>query len=269
MTHVAAIARLGEKSNVLAPTLATDFFEGRLADSLGAGHHELRRLSVALARLASELELVRRQPGFTSSTKKELTAAEVDEIVREALAASAAARDAVRYVDVRIRDPRLRYQQSDTIRFYGKDKPYFELTNFSAHAFGLDGALWPTAEHYFQAQKHQGTELYEQIRLAASPEEAKDLGNGGDFDTATWSKRRDEVMRKALDAKFRQNGHAFSVLMRTGNATLIEASPRDRYWGAGSDGSGRNRLGELLMDLRELLRDEERERRSDHDPSHP
>jgi predicted NAD-dependent protein-ADP-ribosyltransferase YbiA (DUF1768 family) len=40
-----------------------------------------------------------------------------------------------------------------------------------------------------------------------------------------------------------------------GNA-IVENSPFDDYWGCGKDGSGQNKLGQILMEVRELLRHE-------------
>ena len=42
--------------------------------------------------------------------------------------------------------------------------------------------------------------------------------------------------------------------MKTGDAELVEHTKNDRYWADGGDGTGRNRLGQLLMELREQLR---------------
>jgi predicted NAD-dependent protein-ADP-ribosyltransferase YbiA (DUF1768 family) len=44
--------------------------------------------------------------------------------------------------------------------------------------------------------------------------------------------------------------------MDTGTEELIEDSPVDYYWGCGADGSGKNMLGKLLMELREELKGE-------------
>ena len=39
-----------------------------------------------------------------------------------------------------------------------------------------------------------------------------------------------------------------------GGALLVENAPGDAYWGVGKDGNGKNRLGVLLMEVREWLR---------------
>jgi ribA/ribD-fused uncharacterized protein len=63
-------------------------------------------------------------------------------------------------------------------------------------------------------------------------------------------------MREALWAKFTQHPELRSLLLSTGDETIVEHTENDNYWGDGGDGSGRNRLGVLLMELREKLRTE-------------
>jgi predicted NAD-dependent protein-ADP-ribosyltransferase YbiA (DUF1768 family) len=43
-------------------------------------------------------------------------------------------------------------------------------------------------------------------------------------------------------------------LLATGDADLIEHTATDAYWGDGGDGSGRNMLGKILMEVRARLR---------------
>jgi len=61
-------------------------------------------------------------------------------------------------------------------------------------------------------------------------------------------------MRRALRAKFETHVDARDLLLSTGDEPLLEASPEDPYWGIGRDETGLNRLGILLMELREELR---------------
>jgi hypothetical protein len=70
-----------------------------------------------------------------------------------------------------------------------------------------------------------------------------------------WDNIKENIMTKVLQAKFTQNEDAKQTLLSTGDAVLIEDSPIDYYWGCGSDGTGKNRLGKLLMKLRGELRD--------------
>ncbi len=65
-----------------------------------------------------------------------------------------------------------------------------------------------------------------------------------------WESVKDEIMYAALRAKFTQHFELRSKLFETGNAKIIEHTTKDRYWGDGGDGSGKNMLGILLMKLR-------------------
>ena len=55
-------------------------------------------------------------------------------------------------------------------------------------------------------------------------------------------------------AKFTQNQKLKQLLLNTENKILREASPYDSYWGIGPDGKGKNKLGEILMRIREELK---------------
>jgi len=143
----------------------------------------------------------------------------------------------------------------EPIYFYSKSDDYRELSNFSPHGFELDGAWWPTVEHYFQAQKFPDhPELQEQIRCAAAPAEAKSRGRTCKLPIRSdWEAVKEQVMRRALRAKFEAHPELRRMLLATGNRTLIENAPRDSYWGCGRSGTGKNRLGVLLMELRDEL----------------
>lgn len=141
------------------------------------------------------------------------------------------------------------------IRFYRVNEPYGEFSNFSAHPFELKGKTWPTSEHYFQAQKFAGTEHEEAIRLAKSPMVAARMGRDRERPLrADWEMVKDEIMREALRAKFQQHPALRGLLLKTGEAELIEHTANDQYWADGGDGTGRNRLGQLLMELRAELK---------------
>lgn len=64
-------------------------------------------------------------------------------------------------------------------------------------------------------------------------------------------------MLKGLRAKFSQHKELKELLLSTGDATLVEHTARGRIWGDGGDGSGENRLGRLLMQVREELRSDD------------
>lgn len=144
---------------------------------------------------------------------------------------------------------------AEVIKFYRQHDPWGEFSNFSAHPIELDGQRWPTSEHYFQAQKFADPALQAKIRSAKDPGDAARLGRRLPGLRSDWEQVKDDVMLHALRAKFTQHPKLGQKLLSTGDAELVEHTTNDRYWADGGDGSGKNRLGELLMQLRSELRD--------------
>lgn len=141
------------------------------------------------------------------------------------------------------------------VNFYSTTGEYGCFSNFSKHSIHLKGKRWPTSEHFFQAQKFAGTEHEEAVRKCKTAREAANLGRSRKLPLRRdWESVKEEVMLEALRAKFTQHEDLRELLLGTGDATLVEHTTNDSYWGDGGDGSGRNRLGQLLMRLREELR---------------
>jgi len=63
-----------------------------------------------------------------------------------------------------------------------------------------------------------------------------------------------EKMDETLWHKFNQHADLKAELLATGNATLIEDSDKDSFWGVGADRKGKNELGKALERLRSRLR---------------
>lgn len=143
-----------------------------------------------------------------------------------------------------------------TIYFYSTREQYGCFSNFSPHGFELDNLYWQTSEHYFQAQKFVGTIHLEQIRLVKTPKDAAKMGRERTRPLRQdWEQVKDDIMRQAVLCKFTTHADIREILLDTGNQEIIENSPIDWYWGCGSDGTGKNMLGIILMEVREILRD--------------
>ena len=98
-------------------------------------------------------------------------------------------------------------------------------------------------------------QIQEKIRQIASPMDAALEGrNRQNPLRPDWEEIKDEVMLQALRMKFSQNPDIAKELMATGDAILIEHTRNDAYWADGGDGSGKNKLGLLLMQVREELK---------------
>jgi N-glycosidase YbiA len=146
-----------------------------------------------------------------------------------------------------------------TIYFYSpSEQPNGCFSNFSRHGFELDGVWWPTSEHYFQAQKFAGTPHVEQVRQARTPKQAAEMGRDRARPLRVdWETVKDDVMRRAVLRKFEAHDDIRTILLSTGDDLIVEKAPKDYYWGCGADGSGKNRLGQILMEVRQILRSRE------------
>lgn len=138
------------------------------------------------------------------------------------------------------------------IYFYRVNESYGCFSNFSHHPFELDGKLWKTSEHYFQSQKFIGTPYEDEIRLVESPMVAAKLGRDRSKPLRTdWEIVKDNIMRKAVLEKFKTHQDIQQLLLSTGTNEIIEKTQNDYYWGCGKDGTGKNMLGKILMEVRD------------------
>lgn len=151
------------------------------------------------------------------------------------------------------------YHLPTVIKFYNENEPYYEFTNFYQAPITMvfNGKLFvfPTSEHYYQAMKYVNepnwqTHLFT-ILSNSSPRSAFNYSRKNSFNQSFHS-IKDTIMYNAVLAKFTQNKKLGNLLKSTGNAELIENSTSDFYWGIG-DGSGKNKLGKILMLVRSQL----------------
>ena len=149
------------------------------------------------------------------------------------------------------------FNRTGPVKFYNREDPYYEFTNFYEVSVKIDDRDWLTTEHYFQAQKFVGTPLVETIRILSRPREAFDKSRDPRYShwrRNDWESVKEDVMYKALQAKFSQHEKLRRLLLGTGDRELIEHSPHDSYWGDGGNGTGKNRLGVLLVRLRDEMK---------------
>jgi len=130
---------------------------------------------------------------------------------------------------------------------------YAFLSNFYQSGMPIDGRFYSTVEHYFQSQKTLDPKWRERIQHAPSPSEAKALGRMCPL-RSDWEQVKEAVMYRALQVKFTQ-AYLRQRLLETGDQDLIEGNNHgDLEWGQ-VNGVGENKLGKLLMRLRQEIRD--------------
>lgn len=147
--------------------------------------------------------------------------------------------------------------QNQTINFYGHNNPYGEFSNFYPAEITIDGVGYKTSEHYFQSMKYfpDNMQYYETIRNAESASKSAILGRSRKIPMRKdWENVKDSIMADALFAKFTQHPNLQKILLDTGDNVLVEHTVNDRYWGDGGDGSGKNMLGKLLVNLRNQIK---------------
>ena len=71
-----------------------------------------------------------------------------------------------------------------------------------------------------------------------------------------WEEVKENIMAIALRTKFDQYPELKQLLLSTAGRSLVERTENDNYWGDAADGSGLNRLGDLLVELREYYRND-------------
>jgi ribA/ribD-fused uncharacterized protein len=154
-------------------------------------------------------------------------------------------------------DHRVTHDPDEEISWF-EDSP---LTNFYRGApIGVDDVPWPgtyaTAEHAFQAQKATSGQWAEWVAVSDGPDQAKVRGRSVTL-RQDWEEIKEDMMRAVLQAKFKPGRPEYEYLMSTGDKRLIEGTTwHDTYWGVDLKDPGRpglNRLGHLLMELREEL----------------
>lgn len=134
--------------------------------------------------------------------------------------------------------------------FRGK---YDFLSNFYLCTVKYDGLTFTNAEAAFQSAKVTDMDSRKQF-CNLPPAQAKRLGRTVQL-RKDWENVKDQVMYDVLRAKF-SNKKLCLLLLCTGDKELVEGNWwDDTYWGVFS-GKGENKLGNLLMQLREELRKE-------------
>lgn len=132
-----------------------------------------------------------------------------------------------------------------------RQQDYRFLGNFFECDIELDGDVYPTLEHAFQASKTASQIDRDQIRTARTPRRAKRIGRSIAI-ASDWDDIRVDVMHKLLAKKF-EGSKLKKMLLATKNAELVSGG--DTFWGKVND-QGTNHIGEMLMKIRtEMVKD--------------
>jgi len=142
------------------------------------------------------------------------------------------------------------------------------LSQWQPSAFLECADRYVCAEQYMMSEKARvfGDEEAER-RIMATSDPAAMLRLGRQvrsFEASTWDEVKHAIVLNGNYAKFSQDAALREYLLGTGDAVLVEASPRDAIWGiglgAGDDRAldpqlwrGQNMLGFALMEVRDEI----------------
>jgi predicted NAD-dependent protein-ADP-ribosyltransferase YbiA (DUF1768 family) len=167
-----------------------------------------------------------------------------------------------------------------TIKFYDSKEPYGEFSNFYVRSIVTNGLEWPVGvEQFFQAMKSEDPDIQEHVRTKLTrPGQIKNYcsnqvalrsdweyvvpvpdrleGQFRDEQGVVVERVKDHFMFQALIAKFTQHEDLGRLLLSTGEALLVEDTQKvgsDPYWGNGPSGNGLNKLGRMLVLVRQHL----------------
>lgn len=135
----------------------------------------------------------------------------------------------------------------DILEFQGEHR---WLSNFWPAPVLLDGVLFPSIEHAYQAAKTHPSQR-EPFRHCTAGQ-AKRLGRTVEI-RADWEQVKVPTMRSLVEQKFTHGTDLGEKLKATGDGKIVEGNHwGDVFWGA-CKGRGQNWLGRLLMERRAFL----------------
>jgi len=133
--------------------------------------------------------------------------------------------------------------------FFGE---YRWLSNFHIVDIYYDGVIYPSTEHAYQAAKSSNINTRKEF-LKLSCKEAQLKGQTIKI-VDNWIDIKYSVMFNVILYKFKHNDDLKKMLVDTGDKYLEETNHwGDTYYGV-CNGEGQNKLGKILMEVREMFK---------------
>lgn len=149
-------------------------------------------------------------------------------------------------------------EEDEDAIYLSRTDPDEMLGTFFNAPFTLDELVWPTVEHYFQAMKFDDQDYLIRVNQAPSPDKARKMGRSRFKKIRQdWAKVKQTVMTRGVYIKCRSHPLVAEALLSTDENKLVENSQYDYFWGCGRDRRGKNTYGQVLMNVRNKLREEQ------------
>ena len=154
--------------------------------------------------------------------------------------------------------------------FFGQQSP---LSNHHLAKQTVDNINFNCNEQFYMYNKAKtfndhitAAKILKECKPGAQKTLGKDKNISG-FSKPVWRERCLDIMNRGLEAKFEQNPSLKEFLVNTGSSMLLEANPKDPYWGVGMSlynkqiwvknswaGRASNHLGRLPSELRTVYK---------------
>lgn len=151
------------------------------------------------------------------------------------------------------RPPATPYEiREDAILFYRATGPTGVYSNLFKIGVWFEGRRFRCSEDAYQFGKPVDRAVAEWLVSAPKPHLVAAAAHAlFSFDIVEgWNDLKVPRMQRVVDAKFFQNEGLARGLLETGEQQLVENSKIDPFWGIGKNGTGKNMLGEILMETR-------------------
>jgi ribA/ribD-fused uncharacterized protein len=123
------------------------------------------------------------------------------------------------------------------------------LSNFVPVVVQLDGLVYPSTEHAYQAAKTLDFAERTRIRTMETPGQAKRAGRLV-TERPDWLLVKEVVMLDLTRQKYASEPYR-GLLLATGHCEIEEGNTRgDVFWGV-CRGKGQNKLGQIIMQVRQ------------------
>jgi ribA/ribD-fused uncharacterized protein len=142
------------------------------------------------------------------------------------------------------------------MKFYKINDPGGYMSNYKKARFFIYDRWWNTVEQAYQGQKCADPAECDLIHQTEKANDARLLGQKVKRRENWDDIHKERVMEECVRAKFLQHKNLREQLMATGEEELVEDSPTDFFWGCGADDTGQNKLGKILMKIRNELKGE-------------
>ena len=155
---------------------------------------------------------------------------------------------------------------SSFITFWKPNEDNGYLSNWYPCEFQYHNIIFKSSEQafmYMKAELFGDEQSMKELINTSDPKLCKEIGRSVfPFDGSMWDRQKEHLMIDVNRYKFQQNPKLAKMLLATGDAILVEASPYDQVWGAGMTAQqindpqtlcGKNLLGKALMKVREEL----------------